>query len=49
MMLAGGLARADGDRRVVFGLRQPVEIVRDRWGIAHIDARTEHDLFLAQG
>ena len=31
------------------GLREPVEIVRDRWGIAHIYARSEHDLFLAQG
>ena len=31
------------------GLQQPVEILRDRWGIAHIYARNEHDLFLAQG
>jgi penicillin amidase len=31
------------------GLRQPVEIVRDRWGIAHIYAKDEHDLFFAQG
>lgn len=31
------------------GLQQPVEIVRDRWGINHIYARTEHDLFFAQG
>ncbi len=49
MMLAGGLARSDDNRRVVSGLRQPVEIVRDRWGIAHLYARTEQDLFLAQG
>jgi len=26
-----------------------VEILRDRWGIAHIYARNEHDLFFAQG
>ncbi|HEY9428761.1 MAG TPA: penicillin acylase family protein [Gemmatimonadaceae bacterium] len=31
------------------GLRQPVEIVRDRRGIAHIYAANEHDLFFAQG
>lgn len=31
------------------GLIQPVQVVRDRWGIAHISARNEHDLFFAQG
>jgi penicillin G amidase len=31
------------------GLDQPVEILKDRWGIAHIYAETEHDLFFAQG
>lgn len=31
------------------GLRQPVEIIRDRWGIPHIYAATEDDLFFAQG
>src|SRR6187402_808760 len=31
------------------GLHQPVEIVRDHWGIAHIYAKDEHDLFFAQG
>ena len=31
------------------GLSQPVEILRDRWGIAHIYAQTEGDLFFAQG
>lgn len=31
------------------GLSQPVEIIRDRWGINHIYARTENDLFFAQG
>ncbi len=33
----------------VRGLEQPVEILKDRWGIAHIYAKTEHDLFFAQG
>ena len=31
------------------GLDQPVEIITDRWGIAHIYAETEDDLFFAQG
>ena len=31
------------------GLQQPVEILIDRWGIAHIYAQTEQDLFFAQG
>src|SRR3954469_16501270 len=31
------------------GLRRPVEVLRDRWGIAHIYASNEHDLFFAQG
>jgi len=31
------------------GLSQPVEILQDRWGIAHIYASNEPDLFFAQG
>ncbi len=31
------------------GLHKPVEIIRDTWGIPHIYAKTEHDLFYAQG
>lgn len=31
------------------GLEQPVEIIKDRWGISHIYAETERDLFFAQG
>ncbi len=33
----------------VAGLEQPVEVIRDRWGVPHIYARTVHDLFFAQG
>ncbi|MDB4914340.1 MAG: peptidase [Gemmatimonadetes bacterium] len=39
--------RADTLR--VGGLTQPVEILRDRWGVNHIYAKNEHDLFFAQG
>jgi len=31
------------------GLQKPVEVIRDRWGISHIYAQNEHDLFMAQG
>lgn len=34
---------------VASGLEQPVEILRDRWGINHIYAQTQADLFFAQG
>ncbi|GIV96738.1 MAG: peptidase S45 [Herpetosiphonaceae bacterium] len=31
------------------GLQAPVEILRDRWGVPHIYARSAEDLFFAQG
>ena len=37
------------ERIVLEGLDLPVEILKDRWGISHIYAQTEHDLFYAQG
>ena len=49
LSLAVAVARGAEERLVVARLEQPVEILRDRWGIAHIYARTEHDLFFAQG
>ena len=33
----------------VAGLRAAVRVQRDRWGVAHIFAQNEHDLFFAQG
>ncbi|HEX9581431.1 MAG TPA: penicillin acylase family protein [Gemmatimonadales bacterium] len=36
-------------RLAVSGLERPVEILTDRWGISHIYAQTEADLFFAQG
>jgi penicillin G amidase len=45
---AFGTAAAQASPRAP-GLREPVEIIRDRWGINHIYARNEHDLFFAQG
>ena len=34
---------------VLSGISEPVRVVRDRWGVPHIYARNEHDLFFAQG
>src|SRR5437870_6349316 len=33
----------------VSGLQKPVNVLRDRWGVAHIYAQNQHDLFFAQG
>src|ERR1051326_9165451 len=33
----------------VAGLQEPIEILRDRWGVPHIYAANQHDLFFAQG
>jgi penicillin G amidase len=31
------------------GLKEPVEVIRDKYGVNHIYAKNEHDLFFAQG
>src|SRR4051812_27224995 len=31
------------------GLREPVTVLRDTWGVAHVYAANQHDLFFAQG
>lgn len=42
------LARLDGPLTLP-GLKEPVEVLRDGWGIPHIYAKNQHDLFFAQG
>jgi penicillin amidase len=42
------LARHSGTLAVP-GLQAPVEVIRDRWGVPHIYARSQQDLFFAQG
>lgn len=42
------LAPVSGELKLS-GLKQPVEVLRDRWGIPHIYAQNSHDLFRAQG
>ncbi len=51
LLLAGTVAAQVPQRDTirVRGLSQPVEVLRDRWGVPHIYASTEHDLFFAQG
>ena len=48
LWLAAAPAAADETLEVA-GLKAPVEILTDRWGVAHIYAQNEHDLFFAQG
>ncbi len=42
------LAQLDGELDVP-GLKEPVEVLRDEWGIPHIYAQNVDDLFMAQG
>src|SRR3989442_1670352 len=44
----GVLPQLQGDL-AVSGLQQPVEVLRDRWGVPHIYAKNQDDLFFAQG
>ena len=49
LLLSAPLHAQDSTRLQLRGLEEPVEILRDRWGINHIYAANEHDLFFAQG
>jgi penicillin amidase len=42
------LAQTSGELRVA-GLQDKVEVLRDKWGVPHIYARNQRDLFFAQG
>lgn len=42
------LAQIEGDITLP-GLKEPVEVLRDRWGVPHIYAKNADDLFFAQG
>ncbi len=42
-------AAARDETRQVAGLGAPVEVLQDRWGMDHIYAESEEDLFFAQG
>ena len=47
--LPASAAAQETTRLAADGLEQPVEILVDRWGISHIYAESQHDLFFAQG
>lgn len=47
-LAARALARIDGELSLP-GLQAPVEILRDEWGVPHIYADNDEDLFFAQG
>ena len=55
MLLAAVAAHASQEREIpsesitLPHLQQPVEILVDRWGVPHIYAKNEADLFFAQG
>ncbi|HJP52619.1 MAG: penicillin acylase family protein [Pseudomonadales bacterium] len=50
LMLIDDLSQAaTSDSQQISGLSQAVEIIKDRWGISHIYARNQSDLFFAQG
>lgn len=38
-----------GDTLKIKILNQPVDVYKDTWGVSHIYAQNEHDLFVAQG
>ena len=45
-----GLAIAGPSKQLsISGLKKPVEIIRDHWGVPHIYAQNPDDLFFAQG
>src|SRR5215472_522908 len=44
-----GATAGASEKLTIAGLREPVEILKDHWGISHIYAKNEADLFFAQG
>src|SRR5438067_3463616 len=42
------VSKLSGDMKIQ-GLHRPVQVLRDKWGVAHIYAGDAHDLFMAQG
>lgn len=42
-------ATSSVDTLTISGINGPVEIIKDRWGISHIYAQNQADLFFAQG
>lgn len=49
LLLTAVLSAQTTEKLSIKGLQQPVEIIVDDWGVAHIYAQNEADLFFAQG
>ena len=49
LLLVSAICLCRAEKITIEGPAQPVEIIRDRWGVPHIYAQTVHDLFFAQG
>jgi penicillin amidase len=43
------LSAQEKEQVTINGLKESVEILRDQWGVNHIYAKNQHDLFFAQG
>ncbi|HET9320471.1 MAG TPA: penicillin acylase family protein, partial [Bryobacteraceae bacterium] len=49
LLLVSAVCLCRGEKISIEGPTQPIEIIRDRWGVPHIYAQNTHDLFFAQG
>ena len=49
LFLFGASEAVRAEQHTLSGLKQTVEIFRDRWGVPHIYAQNRDDLFFAQG
>ena len=49
LLVLGATNAVHQTQRTLSGLRQPVEVLRDHWGVPHIYAQNSDDLFFAQG
>jgi penicillin amidase len=49
LLVSGFIFAQNKSSLIASGLQQSVEVIRDRYGVNHIYAQNEHDLFFAQG
>ncbi len=49
LIFSGAYSQTDQQNYSISGLNNTVEILKDRWGISHIYAGNQEDLFFAQG
>lgn len=47
--LSGTVQAETSERHKISGISDPIEIIKDTWGISHIYAQNQSDLFFAQG